>query len=141
MFSAITDHSLRLVTDSGTALVVTAPGDIGLSSSTAQIAHAEAKEPEDGEGPEPRPGPTPTPTPPSPSARDVQVGLSLQASLRDPEKREAIYKMLQALSRAVDDDQVSHIQVSARATLPESASTEIISRADEAGANPNSTPI
>jgi 2-phospho-L-lactate guanylyltransferase (CobY/MobA/RfbA family) len=71
----------------------------------------------------------------------VQLGLSLQASLSDPEKREAIYAMLRALADAVDSDKIAHIQVTARATVSESASTEIIAKAERAGANPNSTPI
>lgn len=142
LFWAITEGSVRLVTDAGAELVVTAPSDIGLSSSSARIALREGLEPEPGGNePDAPPSPTPMPTPPGSSESDVQVGLSLVASLSDTAKREAVYAMLQALARAVDGDKVSHIQISARATLPESASRDIIARAEGAGANPNSTPI
>jgi hypothetical protein len=141
LFGAITDGTLQLVTDAGTELVVTAPSDIGLASSTARIA----RPPATGSLPDERDDESTSTAPPSEQAshddRDVQVALSIVTSLSDGGKREAVYAMLQALARAVDAESVSHIQVSVRATLPESASIDIAQKAESAGASASSTPI
>jgi len=140
IYAAVHEGSLRLVTDAGTELVVTTASDVGLSSATTRLARPVATEDvPGGEGPEP-PEPPPPP-PPHPSDRDVQVGLSLQASLSDPSKRDAVYEMIYALANAVDGNQVAHIQLSVRATLPEAASSELVEKASQADANPNSTPL
>lgn len=137
IFEAITARELRLVGDDGADREASTPGQIAVGLASLRLAKPKEKEPEPPGPPQP---PAP-PRPPPPIAKEVQLRVSLNANLDDPERRSAIWKLLDELASAVDAGEASHIQVSLSLVVPSEKVDKLKQRADAAGATSSETPL
>jgi hypothetical protein len=158
IFEAVTAGRLLLVGSDGTDRVVARPGDVGIGTSALRLQPPAPAEPEPEPEPEPRLGDEPArdPTkkpggtvrldPPKPMADDpvapkasgvVEVALSLFTGLGEDDKRDGVYRLLAALTDAVDNQGASHVQIQVKARLRSAAAKDVVDAAREAGANPS----
>lgn len=141
IYDAIQGGHLQLVGEDGVERVVTNPGEIALGSASVRLA----KPVEPGPPPGPTPGPKepghPEPAPYPPPSREVQLGVTVASSLTDPSRRSAVFGLLSDLATAVDDGEVSYVQMTIRAVVPESKAARLKTRAEAAGGSGNTTPL
>jgi hypothetical protein len=141
IFEALQSGELRLVGDDGEVRSASTASEIGIGSTSQRLApkEPEAAKPEPETQPEPEPGagdtnyPEPTP--------EVQLGITLTAGLNDSARREAVYQLLQELTLAVDNQEVTHVQMSLKAVMPEKKAQSLASKGDKAGGTTNTTPM
>lgn len=138
IFEAMTAGDLRLVGDDGAERQASSPGQIAVGLASLRLAKPIEKEaaPPGGEPPAPEP-PKPLPS----TAREVQVRLSLNANLDDPDRRQAIWKLLDEVASRVDATEASHIQLSLGLVVPSEKVDSLKQRADAAGAATSETPL
>lgn len=161
IFDAVTSGRLRLVGSDGTDRVVARPGDVGIGTSTLRLQPPAPVDPEPEPEPEPvlKPGEDPMQDPtkkpgggtgkvepvtpviddpvvPKPSGV-VEIALSLFTGLAEEDKRDAVYRLLAALTDAVDNQDASHVQIQVKARLRSGSAPAVIDAAREAGATPS----
>ncbi len=156
IYDAVTSGRLRLVGSDGTDRVVARPGDVGIGTSTLRLQPPKPVDPDPDPDPGPRPKPDPDkrkpdgtervdpvipPDPLDPPDRkpsgNVEVALSLFTGLGDDSKRDAVYRLLDALTDAVDSQDASHVQIQVKARTRGNAAAAVVDAAREAGANPS----
>jgi hypothetical protein len=77
----------------------------------------------------------------SPATKEHMVGISVIKALRDDSAaRDAIRNLLNEVKNAVDGD-ASHVQINITITAPTGTKEKIVTRAEEAGINPNVTDL
>jgi hypothetical protein len=141
IYEAISAGKLRLVGDDGSERIVTSPAEIGLGSASIRLAGpAEPVSP-----PGPTPGPEPAVPPESGSypqpTPEVQLGVTVASSLTDPSRRSAVFGLLNDLAIAIDDGEVSHVQMTIKAVVPEGKVARLKTRAEAAGGSANTTSL
>jgi hypothetical protein len=150
-FEAIRAGELRLVESDGSEVVVTRAEDIALGSSRLRLAKPLPPGSGEGDDGDSRPGATggaagsgtTTTQPGQPAgvtgdqAKDVLVSFTVNASLTDSARRDAVWKLLQGLATSVDDEQVLHVQVTAKVTAPEPTGQSVKRLAEGAGGSPS----
>lgn len=154
IFEAVRDRRLLVVGDDGSERAVTRPGDIAVGSPALRLDRpglAEAPAGSGFEGPETEAG-DPRPSPRSGDSsfkqesvatepvKEFQVSFSLNAGLREDDRRQTIWKLLDRLAARVDEG-ASHIQAVVKVVLPEEAVEEFKKLAAEADVNVSVTPI
>ena len=169
IFGAVQEGNLRLIGDDNKDRVVTKPSDIAVGSSSLKLARPGVADVSDtaaagdntiaGAGPggaggvtrtrgaegkkkapETGGGVTATPT------KEVQVSFSVNTSLREAEKRQAMYDLMYSVADRVDNDesylQASHLQVTVKIVVPEGEGLEELKKlATAAGAVASVTEI
>jgi hypothetical protein len=144
VFEAVQTDRLRLVGPDGTERVVSRPGEIAVGSPSLRLALPVQSPVGPPTAPTAAPSPTAAPTPTQPSVNEsseVQVGFTLNTSLADDVRRDAVFKVLNELLEQVDGISASHVQLVVKVVLRESEAGALIDRAREAGGSPSSTPI
>jgi hypothetical protein len=163
IFGAVQEGALRLIGDDDTDRAVTRPADIAVGSSSLKLARPQVTETAtqptagvdestggvgvgggtskargaDGRRRAPDTGSGPT-TPPT---TEVQVGFSVNVSLSDAEKRQAMWELMYALADRVDND-ASHLQVTVKIVMPDGERLEELKRlASTAGVVPSVTDL
>jgi len=147
IFEAVQTGRLRLVGPDSAERVVSRPGEIAVGSPSLHLA-LPVQAPVGPAGPTtapaaaPSPTATPSPTqPPASESSEVQVGFTLNTSLAEDARRDAVFKVLNELLEQVDGVNASHVQLVVKVVLRESEASTLIDRAREAGGSPSSTPI
>jgi hypothetical protein len=137
IFEAVTAGELRLVGDDGADREASTPGQIAVGLASLRLVKAKETEPEPPQPPEPPRPPVPQP----PTAKEVQLRVSLNANLDDPNRRSAIWKLLDELASSVDGAEATHIQMSLGLVVPSEKVDNLKQRADAAGATSSETPL
>jgi hypothetical protein len=142
IFEAATAGVLRLVGTDGFERTVTSAGEIGVGQANLRLAKPGATE-FHAEGDQPAVSPPTTPQPPiSPpivTGQEKQLAFTLRTSLSGEAQREALYSLLSALGRNVDEGNASYAEVMVRMRLEPNAADEIAQRAQDAGTTPSIT--
>ena len=157
IFEAVKDGTLRVVGDDGTERTVTRPGDIAVGSAALRLDLSRAATTVESGGPvgtephipttvgEPQPGlwrhndAKTRPTPAGP-VREVQVSFSLNTALREEDRRQAAWHLLNSLAEIVDEG-ASHVQIVVKVVVPEEAAEKLKRLATDAGVNASVTSI
>jgi hypothetical protein len=162
IFEAVKEGKLRVVGDDDGDRAITKASDIAVGSSSLKLARPKtAEKPEEkaaesseaaaagngdavgakvsGAGEKTKPGAAGGPTPAP--AKEVQLSFSLNASLREEEKRQALWELMTAVAVRVDED-VSHLQVTVKLVLPEGEGLDELKKlATAAGTTASTTPL
>lgn len=75
------------------------------------------------------------------AAREVQLTLSLNASMRDPEIRNHVWEAINRLAEAIDEGHTSHTQLQVRAVLDQAIAETIAEHISEAGGQAQSNKL
>lgn len=147
IFEAVSAGQLRLVGDDDTEREITRSSDIGVGSPSLRLAGPKVAEShsdelktyqdseQGGQDDEERGSGRQT------DGDQVQLAFTINSSLTDSTRRDAIWKMLHDLATRVDDQYATHIQLVVKVVLPKSESEPLTERAKEAGGSPSSTPV
>ena len=156
IFEAVKDGRVRVVGEDTAERAVTRPGDIAVGSGALRLEQPRPAEvSESGEAA--RPGADSTGAAQHPDARgeehtvapgpihsgpikEFQVSFSINAGLREEDRRHVIWKLLDRLAVHVDEG-ASHIQATVKVVLAEQSIEEIKKLAAEAGLTTSVTPI
>jgi hypothetical protein len=156
IFEAVKDGSVRVVGEDSAERAVTRPGDIAVGSGALRLEQPRPAEvPASGEAA--RPGADSTGATQHPDAKgeehtvtprpihsgpikEFQVSFSINAGLREEDRRHVIWKLLDRLAVHVDEG-ASHIQATVKVVLAEQSIEEIKKLAAEAGLTTSVTPI
>ena len=154
IFGAVQEGKLRVVGDDEKDRAVTKPTDIAVGSSSLKLALPTPLEtPEEqaptvaggtavvkvGGGDGKKKGPVVGARPAAPAAKEVQVAFSVNTSLREDEKRQAMWELMYAVAQHVDND-ASHLQVTVKVVMPEGEGLDEIKKlAAAAGTTANVT--
>lgn len=149
IFEAVKDGKLRVVGDDSAERAVTRPAEIAVGSAALRLARpGMIAEPGAGSGAITGPHPVtrpeeylakPRPAPTGP-VKEVQLAFSLNAGLREQDRRNAVWQLLSALAQRVDEE-ASHIQVIVKVVLPEAAADSLKRLAEGAGVSVSVTPL
>lgn len=142
IFSALQQRSLRLIGADGVDRAVAHAGEIAVGSPGLRLAKPLTAEPEE-----------PTETGEVPveegagidggdigAASDVTLGFTVRTSLTDSERRDRVWRLFDAVARALDED-AHHLEAAVNLTLPQNHAEDIEKRATDAGANPQITDL
>ena len=142
IFDAVTAGTMQLVGTDGYERTVTNAGEIGVGQANLRLAKPGPAE-SGAEGGEPAIShpTTPQPTIPQPIAtsQEKQLAFTLRTSLSGEAQREALYSLLSALGRNVDEGNASYAEVMVRMRLDPNAADEIAQKARDAGTTPSVT--
>lgn len=79
--------------------------------------------------------------PPHEAAVDHEVSFAVTANIDNDQRRDALYKLIEALSIAVDEGKVSHLQMTVKVVVPEAAAAVFTTAASTAGAHHLDKPL
>jgi hypothetical protein len=156
IFEAIQMGQLRLVGEDGLERAVTRPSDIGVGAASLRLAKPveETEDPAggsqagtgDGAGPSTgtgtgAKGETGTADGTRDAAAEVQVSVTIRGSLTDPDRRNAVWQLLDMLARYTDVEGVSHIEAVVKIVLPKRVAENLTECASQAGASSTITEL
>lgn len=145
IFEAVRGGQLRVVDEDGAERAVTRPGDIAVGSMALQLAGPASAEGETAGQAQAGPTGDYSPTAAKPAAagstKEVQLSFSLSAGLREQDRRDAIWTLMNDLATRIDDGDASHIQAVVKVVLAEKPAEKLKGLADAAGVPVHVTPI
>lgn len=141
IFEAVQDGRLRVIDEDETERAVTRPADIAVGSIALRLAGPAGTTGEEPDQPPPVPTGDQQPTTATPSPKEFQLSFSLSVPLREQNRRDAIWSLMNGLATRIDDGDVSHLQAAVKIVVHEKTVEDFKELTDGAGVLIHVTPI